>query len=84
MFLNLLLLLVLFLYLPLTQYRQSHKSFFGKSDLLFICMLKPRTFHIEKQNLEIEAAQVLSNAVIPQMLLYFSQTWIRDLRIKLD
>ena len=47
-------------------------------------MLKPRTFHIEKQNLEIEAAQVLSNAVIPQMLLYFSKTWIRDLRIKLD
>ncbi|XP_050279742.1 nudix hydrolase 7-like isoform X24 [Quercus robur] len=38
-------------------FRQSHKSFFGKSDLLFICMLKPRTFHIEKQNLEIEAAQ---------------------------
>ena len=39
--------------------RKNHKSFFGKSDLLFICMLQPRTFDIEKQNLEIEAAQVL-------------------------
>nr|XP_023917428.1 nudix hydrolase 7-like isoform X1 [Quercus suber] len=38
-------------------FRQSHKSFFGKSDLLFICMLQPRTFDIEKQYLEIEAAQ---------------------------
>ena len=39
--------------------RKNHKSFFGKSDLLFICMLQPRTFDIEKQDLEIEAAQVL-------------------------
>ncbi|XP_023927870.1 nudix hydrolase 7 isoform X3 [Quercus suber] len=38
-------------------FRQSHKSFFSKSDLLFICMLKPRNFDIEKQNLEIEAAK---------------------------
>nr|XP_023919622.1 nudix hydrolase 7-like isoform X1 [Quercus suber] len=44
-------------FLEVLAFRQSHKSFFGKSDLLFICMLKPRTFHIEKQNLEIEAAQ---------------------------
>ena len=44
--------------LSLIIYRQSHKSFFSKSDLLFICMLKPRNFDIEKQNLEIEAAQV--------------------------
>ena len=84
MFLNLLLLLVSFLYLPLTQYRQSHKSFFGKSDLLFICMLKPRTFHIEKQNLEIEAAQVLFECNNTTYAVIFSQTWITDLRIKLD
>ncbi|KAK4594285.1 hypothetical protein RGQ29_018108 [Quercus rubra] len=44
-------------FVEVLEFRQSHKSFFGKSDLLFICMLKPRTFHIEEQNLEIEAAQ---------------------------
>ncbi|KAK7837752.1 nudix hydrolase 2 [Quercus suber] len=38
-------------------FRQSHKSFFTKSDLLFICMLKPRNFDVERQNSEIEAAQ---------------------------
>ena len=45
--------------LSLIIYRQSHKSFFSKSDLLFICMLKPRNFDVEKQNLEIEAAKVI-------------------------
>lgn len=38
-------------------FRQSHKSFFEKSDLFFICMLRPLSFAIEKQELEIEAAQ---------------------------
>ncbi|KAH0987439.1 hypothetical protein GBA52_014616 [Prunus armeniaca] len=36
---------------------QSHKSFFEKSDLSFVCMLHPQTFDIEKQELEIEAAK---------------------------
>ncbi|PQQ20739.1 nudix hydrolase 2 isoform X1 [Prunus yedoensis var. nudiflora] len=36
---------------------QSHKSFFQKSDLFFVCMLKPHSFDIETQNLEIAAAQ---------------------------
>ncbi|KAK8674306.1 hypothetical protein V6N13_112600 [Hibiscus sabdariffa] len=36
---------------------QSHKSFFTKSDLFFVCMLRPLTFDIQKQDTEIEAAQ---------------------------
>ncbi|XP_050218561.1 nudix hydrolase 2-like [Mercurialis annua] len=38
-------------------FRQSHKVFFGKSDLFFICMLRPVSFDIQKQESEIEAAQ---------------------------
>lgn len=38
-------------------FRQSHKSFFEKSDLFFVCMLRPLSFEIQKQELEIEAAQ---------------------------
>lgn len=39
--------------------RQAHKSFFGKSDLFFLCILRPLSFDVQKQELEIEAAQVL-------------------------
>ncbi|XP_042974006.1 nudix hydrolase 2-like [Carya illinoinensis] len=38
-------------------FRQSHKSFFRKSDLFFVCMLQPHSFDIQKQTSEIEAAQ---------------------------
>ncbi|XP_037493843.1 nudix hydrolase 7 isoform X1 [Jatropha curcas] len=38
-------------------FRQSHKSFFSKSDLFFICMLQPHSSEILKQDSEIEAAQ---------------------------
>ncbi|KAJ1441235.1 NUDIX hydrolase domain [Sesbania bispinosa] len=38
-------------------FRQAHNSFFGKSDLSFLCMLHPLSFDIKKQDLEIEAAQ---------------------------
>ncbi|KAF6153784.1 hypothetical protein GIB67_001017 [Kingdonia uniflora] len=38
-------------------FRQSHKSFFDKSDLFFMCMLRPLSFNIEKQESEIEAAE---------------------------
>ncbi|XP_021680102.1 nudix hydrolase 7 isoform X2 [Hevea brasiliensis] len=38
-------------------FRQSHRSFFRKSDLFFICMLRPRSFNIQKQDSEVEAAQ---------------------------
>lgn len=38
-------------------FRQSHKSFFQKSDLFFVCMLRPRSFDIQTQTSEIAAAQ---------------------------
>ncbi|KAK1567747.1 hypothetical protein Q3G72_016145 [Acer saccharum] len=38
-------------------FRQSHRSFFRKSDLFFVCMLRPSSFEIQKQDSEIEAAQ---------------------------
>lgn len=38
-------------------FRQSHKVFFGKSDLFFVCMMRPLSFDIQIQELEIEAAQ---------------------------
>ncbi|XP_076907860.1 nudix hydrolase 2-like [Bidens hawaiensis] len=38
-------------------FRQSHKSFFEKSDLFFMCMLQPLSFNIQMQEREIEAAQ---------------------------
>lgn len=36
-------------------------SFFEKSDLFFVCMLRPLSFEIQKQESEIEAAQVIHN-----------------------
>lgn len=36
---------------------QTHKSFFEKSDLIVVCLLKPLSFRIQVQELEIEAAQ---------------------------
>ncbi|XP_071726002.1 nudix hydrolase 2-like isoform X2 [Rutidosis leptorrhynchoides] len=44
-------------FMEVLAFRQSHKSFFSKSDLMFVCMLKPKTFNIVKQESEIEAAQ---------------------------
>ncbi|XP_060190433.1 nudix hydrolase 2-like isoform X2 [Lycium barbarum] len=44
-------------FVELLAFRQSHKSFFGKSDLFFICMLKPLNFIIHKQDSEIEEAK---------------------------
>ncbi|KAM1429662.1 hypothetical protein ACFX2I_045832 [Malus domestica] len=38
-------------------FRQSHKSFFQKSDLFIVCMLTPTSFDIQLQNLEVKAAQ---------------------------
>ncbi|XP_042479305.1 nudix hydrolase 2-like isoform X3 [Macadamia integrifolia] len=40
-------------------FSESTKTFFEKSDLFFFCMLRPRSFEIQMQELEIEAAQVL-------------------------
>ncbi|KAJ0252785.1 Nudix hydrolase 2 [Hirschfeldia incana] len=38
-------------------FRQTHKAFFEKSDLFFVCMLKPLSLEINAQETEIEAAQ---------------------------
>ncbi|KAL6313862.1 hypothetical protein AAG906_010281 [Vitis piasezkii] len=38
-------------------FRQTHKSFFEKSDLFFLCMMRPLSFDVQKQELEIEAAK---------------------------
>ncbi|OMO76960.1 hypothetical protein CCACVL1_15253 [Corchorus capsularis] len=38
-------------------FRQSHKSFFEKSDIFFMCLLEPLSFDIQKQESEIEAAK---------------------------
>ncbi|KAK9041118.1 hypothetical protein V6N11_016236 [Hibiscus sabdariffa] len=47
-------------FVEILAFRQSHQSFFTKSDLLFVCMLRPRSFDIQKQDREIEAAQWMS------------------------
>ncbi|KOM46360.1 hypothetical protein LR48_Vigan07g006400 [Vigna angularis] len=44
-------------FVELLAFRQSHKSFFGKSDLMFVCMLEPLSSDIQIQASEIEAAQ---------------------------
>ncbi|XP_071694193.1 nudix hydrolase 10-like [Rutidosis leptorrhynchoides] len=38
-------------------FRQWHKAFFGKSDLFFVCMMRPLSFEIQIQEQEIEAAK---------------------------
>ena len=50
--------------------RQWHKSFFEKSDLVFLCRLRPLSFDIQKQDLEIEAAQVIPGSVMWQQLIH--------------
>ncbi|KAJ0965326.1 hypothetical protein J5N97_026464 [Dioscorea zingiberensis] len=44
-------------FVEILAFRQSHKSFFEKSDLFFICLLRPLTFDIQKQESEIAAAK---------------------------
>ncbi|XP_073303196.1 nudix hydrolase 2-like isoform X2 [Primulina huaijiensis] len=44
-------------FLEILALRQSHKSFFGKSDLFFVCMMQALSFEIQPQEAEIEAAQ---------------------------
>ncbi|XP_022011038.1 nudix hydrolase 2 [Helianthus annuus] len=47
-------------FVEILAFRQSHKKFFEKSDLFFMCMLEPVSFDIQKQDREIEAAQWMS------------------------
>ncbi|KAK4847018.1 hypothetical protein QYF36_024398 [Acer negundo] len=35
-------------FVEVLSFRQSHQSFFRKSDLFFVCMLRPRSFEIQK------------------------------------
>ncbi|XP_073226439.1 nudix hydrolase 2-like isoform X3 [Cicer arietinum] len=44
-------------FLEVLAFRQSHNSFFEKSDLFFLCMLRPLSSDIQMQNSEIEDAQ---------------------------
>ncbi|XP_021842667.2 nudix hydrolase 2 [Spinacia oleracea] len=47
-------------FVEVVAFRQTHKAFFDKSDLFFLCFLRPLSFKIQKQELEIEAAQWMS------------------------
>ncbi|KAK7304856.1 hypothetical protein VNO77_42747 [Canavalia gladiata] len=38
-------------------FKESHKSFFRKSELFFVCMLRPHSSKIQRQVSEIDAAQ---------------------------
>uniref|UniRef100_A0A5B7APF9 Putative nudix hydrolase 2 n=1 Tax=Davidia involucrata TaxID=16924 RepID=A0A5B7APF9_DAVIN len=44
-------------FVEILAFRQSHREFFEKSDLFFMCMLQALSFDIQKQESEIEAAQ---------------------------
>ncbi|CAN4075446.1 unnamed protein product [Withania somnifera] len=44
-------------FLEVIAFRQIPKSFFNKSELFFLCLMRPLSFDIQKQDLEIEAAQ---------------------------
>lgn len=44
-------------FIEIVAFRQTHRSFYDKSDLFFLCFLRPLSFSIQKQELEIEAAQ---------------------------
>ncbi|CAA6670692.1 unnamed protein product [Spirodela intermedia] len=45
-------------FLEVLAFRQSHRTFFDKSDLFFVCLLRPISFDISVQESEIEAARV--------------------------
>ncbi|CAN1223193.1 Nudix hydrolase 2 [Linum perenne] len=44
-------------FVEMLAFRQSHKSFFSKSDLMFVCMLRPLSSNITAQLSEIEASK---------------------------
>ncbi|KAG9159840.1 hypothetical protein Leryth_007847 [Lithospermum erythrorhizon] len=44
-------------FMEILGFRQLHKSFFQKSDMLFLCMLRPLSHDIQKQDSEIDAAR---------------------------
>ncbi|XP_037493874.1 nudix hydrolase 7-like [Jatropha curcas] len=44
-------------FVEILAFRQSHQSFSSKSDLFFVCLLRPISFAIQKQDSEVAAAQ---------------------------
>nr|GMC77023.1 nudix hydrolase 2-like [Ipomoea batatas] len=62
-------------FVELLTFRQSHNSFFGKSDLFFVCMLRPLSFTIKKQDCEIKEAQWMG------MEEYASQPFVQEREI---
>uniref|UniRef100_A0A7N0UD97 Nudix hydrolase domain-containing protein n=1 Tax=Kalanchoe fedtschenkoi TaxID=63787 RepID=A0A7N0UD97_KALFE len=44
-------------FIEVLAFRQSHQVFFGKSDIFFVCMLRPISHNIQIQESEIEAAK---------------------------
>ncbi|KAG2394358.1 Nudix hydrolase [Vigna angularis] len=52
--------------------KEETGAFFGKSELFFVCMLQPRSFEIQRQVSEIEAAQWMAVEE------YMAQPFVRD------
>ncbi|KAK8494823.1 hypothetical protein V6N12_055145 [Hibiscus sabdariffa] len=44
-------------FIEVLAFRQSHKAFFDKSDIFFLCLLEPLSSEIQMQETEIEAAK---------------------------
>ncbi|KAH6822744.1 nudix hydrolase-like protein 10 [Perilla frutescens var. hirtella] len=44
-------------FIDVLAFRQMHKTFFEKSDLFFLCMMRPLSFDIQIQDSEIDGAQ---------------------------
>ncbi|KAA3478561.1 nudix hydrolase 2-like [Gossypium australe] len=44
-------------FIEILAFRQSHKAFFDKSDIFFLCLLEPLSSEVQKQETEIEAAK---------------------------
>ncbi|KAH0719686.1 hypothetical protein KY290_004601 [Solanum tuberosum] len=69
-------------FMEVLAFRQTHKVLFGKSDLFFICMMHPLSFDIQKQDLEIEAAQwmpIEEYAALPFVQKHGLFKYIKDL-----
>ncbi|XP_071722557.1 nudix hydrolase 2-like [Rutidosis leptorrhynchoides] len=47
-------------FIEVLAFRQSHKAYFEKSDLFFVCLSRPLSSAIQMQETEIEAAQWMS------------------------
>ncbi|KAK7292490.1 hypothetical protein RIF29_08271 [Crotalaria pallida] len=47
-------------FVEILAFSQSHKTFFEKSDLYFVCLMRPLSLDIQIQETEIEAAQWMS------------------------